>query len=493
MIDLYKFYIYCKQTEFSLMAQYSPKMATRSVKHYDTHTLYVTSGVAREEQLYESLRIAIKNGEDNYYLEILEKILEESKVENSLDNNVTQIEKAEKIEKIKQKLDEIGCNYPPKPSWDCRIRVNLIVNKLGEFFGFGYIFVSNTEVYWMLLGKNPDGSERVIQYLDPNWVPQPTLTEEQEAAKYQGMAWNEIVDEENKYACQVIKKVLDPLMPIPGYVYDEQQYKHLQDMAISSGTDPSLVPTTGYFVLSRAYVKNVEPGKVENQLCARQIPKWVPSIAFKQIFKDYMTEEDDEKYPTVELIDGKKDNGNIALITFKSRTKKAQFTLLMTRKVHIIHPNNPEYECTLVFNHAYEENTKRDKNARTDSQGKTSRNDSRSHDKDSRSRGEMTRSRDKNTRNNGSRSSGENTRNDSRSRDKNTRNDSRSRDKNTRNDSRNNGSRDGMTRSRDKNHPLNKIRSNSQEYTTLKNNSESSEDIKKRDDVDISKYNYTRN
>jgi hypothetical protein len=438
------------------MAQYSPKMTTRSAKHYDTHTLYVTSGVAREEQLYKSLRIAIKNGEDNYYLEILEKLWQETdKIQSEgdkflpLDKNLSP---SEKIQKITEKLDEIGCSYPTKPSWDCKIRVNLIVNKLGEFFGFGYIFVSSSEVYWMLLGKNPDGSERVIQYLDPNWVPQPRLTEEEEAIKYQGMAWNEIVDEENKYACQVIKKVLDPLMPIPGYVYDEQQYKHLQDMAVSSGNDPKLVPTTGYFVLSRAYVKNVEPGRVENQLCARQIPKWVPDIAFKQIFKDYIT--DDEEYPTVDLIEGKKDNGNIVLITFKPRSKKAQFTLLMTRKVHIIHPNNLDYECTLVFNHAYEENTKKERHGRNN-------NDKDNRDRNKDRNKESIRSRD------GIR---------------------RSRDKihNSRDDKRSSNSQD-RTKTRIK--PRTKTGTK-----TVKSYSESSEDkTKNRDDVDISKYNYTRN
>src|SRR5437660_9509185 len=57
------------------------------------------------------------------------------------------------------------------PNLECRVRVNLVQDHQGNNFGFAFVFVTNPAVYHMLLGKNPDGTDRV-QYLDdPTWVP----------------------------------------------------------------------------------------------------------------------------------------------------------------------------------------------------------------------------------------------------------------------------------------------------------------------------------
>lgn len=341
----------------------------RSGKHYDHHILYVTSGVAREEQLHRSLRAAIKDGEERLYNETLKNFLGYDQDED-YDN-----------ETLIRLLEKAGIDVPEKQSLECKIRVNLIVNKDGEYYGFGYIHVARKEVYWMLLGKNPDGSDRVLEYLDPNWQPPQAKPANEETEKYANMRWYEIVEEEDKNVHPKIKKVLPPLMVVPGYVYDEQQYKHHQEIADREGKDPATVPTMGFFELSRAYVKDVEPGKIENVLCARQVPPWIPPIAFKQIFRDYVSDKttlhkikrtdsngDDEwvedTYPMINLVKGRKDAGNIVFITFEPGTKEAMFALLMTRKVTITHPKNPSLNCVLVFDHAYEQGRSNNKMAK---------------------------------------------------------------------------------------------------------------------------------
>ena len=361
-------------------------MSNTRLKYFDTHTLYVTSGVAREEQLYIALRIAIKNGEERLYNEDLEDFifdLDESDLLKSLGSWETLMEKNNLIV---SKLIELDRTPPEKTSLECRIRVNLIVNKNGDYYGFGYIHVSKEEVYWMLLGKNPDGTDRVLEYLDPEWLPplpKPKLTEEEEQERYSNMKWYEIAEEEDKYVHPVIKQVLKPLMTVPGYKYDEMQYKHLQEIALEKEKDPTKVPEMGYFELSRAYARDVELGKMTNVLCARQVPEWIPSIAFKSIFKGYASDpttkilqkkstdqrkqqgEGDgdagrvpedvyDSYPFVSLIEGKKDGGKIVFVTFEPDTRDAIFALLMTRKVHIVHPRNSKLRCTLIFDHAYE-------------------------------------------------------------------------------------------------------------------------------------------
>ena len=235
----------------------------------------------------------------------------------------------------------------------------------------------------MLLGRNPDGSERVREYLDPNWVPpsEQNISEQDQDE----MSWFEIAQEEDKHVQPIIREDLGPLMVIPGYVYDEKQYQHLQDVAIKTGKDPSKVPTMGYFEFSRAYSRDVEKGKEANVLCARQIPDWIPSIAFKNIFSIYsnvnnlggnllnpsIATQNQESYPIVTMINSKKEAGRTVLVTFDPTTKDAIFALLMTRKVRIVHPKYDkkssgtinldgkvykisELKCTLIFDHAYE-------------------------------------------------------------------------------------------------------------------------------------------
>ena len=345
-------------------------------KYYDTHTLYVTAGVAREDQLYESLKIAIQNGTRKLNEELLYNFTKEKNL--TLSDKIKFESPSGPAEGLLTKLRELGYE-PPQVEIKCNIKVNLIVNKNGEYYGFGYVRVSDERVYWMLLGRNPDGSERVIEYPDPNWVPPSTTnTFEEDQEKFTEMSWYEIAQEEDKHIQPIIREDLGPLMVIPGYEYDEKQYQHLQEVAVKTGKDPSKVPTMGYFEFSRAYSRDVEKGKEPNVLCARQIPDWIPQVAFKNIFSIYTTTGDntgvnnsEESYPVITMINSKKEAGRTVLITFDPSTKDAIFALLMTRKVRIVHPKYDkkstglvtldgksykicDLKCTLIFDHAYE-------------------------------------------------------------------------------------------------------------------------------------------
>lgn len=301
------------------------------VKYYDNHTLYVTSGVAREDQLHTALKTAIKDREIQLNIETLRDFLKRHNIKEDADQN--------------NYLDLIVKHGLKYVSIECEIKVNLIVNKNGEYYGFGYVRVSNEEVYWMLLGRNPDGTERVIEYLDPAWTP-PSIKE----VDHTEMSWFEIAQEEDKHIHPVIREDLGPLMIIPGYKYDTTQYKHLQEMAIIDRKDPDKVPTMGYFEFSRAYTRDIDAGKIPNVLYAKQIPDWIPAAAFKNIFKIYSTFN--SNYPIIN-IDNKKE-GKVVYITFDNGTRDAAFCLLMTRKVRIKHPDNSSLKSTIIFDHACE-------------------------------------------------------------------------------------------------------------------------------------------
>lgn len=328
------------------------------MKFYDTHTLYVTSGVATEEQLYTSLKLAIHGAEINLDNENLLNKLYDNYKEFFLDEIEEGLSKEKENKLILEYLISEGISVPKKTKLGCKIKVNLIINKNGEYYGFGYMRVSNEKVYWMLLGKNIDGSERILEYKDPEWIPplpKPEVTFEQELERQSKMDWYEIALEEDKYVHPIIKETLESLMKIPGYKYNKKQYEHLTQMAINEGKNKDDVPKIGYFEVSRAYGRKVINGKMRNVLCARQVPNWIPSVAFREIFK-FFCSFNSSVYPIVKLIDGKKSNmpsKKIVFITFGPETDDAIFALLMTRKIIIQHPKNKNLKCTLIFDYAY--------------------------------------------------------------------------------------------------------------------------------------------
>lgn len=271
-------------------------------KVYDTHTLHVLTGVARKDQLIKVLGEAIEQAE-----EILGR------------------------------------------STNCQYKVNILLTKNGEYYGYGYIYVSSEEIYWMLLGKNPDGSERIEEYPDPNWV-KPEVDKSNEINT--GKSWFDFVEEEDAYIRPMIKNQLEPLIQIPGYEYDEDQYIHLQNLAKNNPQESSDVPKMGYFVISRGFARDAEYGKINNVLCCRAVPDWIPMNILKNIFSMY---SDNDEYPIISHINGRKyKKTKIVFIKFDPSTKNAQFALLMTRKLRIKHPTKKHLRCTLILDHAYE-------------------------------------------------------------------------------------------------------------------------------------------
>ena len=308
----------------------------QNVKYMDTYSVYVESGVATQEQVVGCMKKAIAD--------------------------------AERILKVKN---------------SCKFKVNLILDKEGKYFGFGYIRVSNPKIYWMLLGKNPDGSERVEERLDSNWKMPVKANEglsiEQILEKNKDRSWFDISKEEDLYVQPKIKVVLPPLVTIPGFLYDKEQIAHLQDLQREEQEeededfDPAIlekklkVPNIGYFEISRAYASDPEPGMMKNRLCARKVPDWIPAEAFKAIFSFYVSHEStkekvlhrvgnrnvEDTYPIVNFVESK-NAGKIVFITFDPNTKDAIFALLMTKKTHITNPSHPDQKTTLIFMHAFD-------------------------------------------------------------------------------------------------------------------------------------------
>ena len=298
-------------------------MSQQTIRKNDEHTIFCDTSVATTDQVSSCMKKAIKEAE---------KVL-------GYDTN-------------------------------CKYKVNLIVDKEGKYFGFGYIRVSSPKIYWMLLGRNPDGTERVEEYPDPDWVPPENpyegLTEEQIAEKNKGKSWVDLAEEEELLIQPKIKKILPPLVTIPGYEYEPDQIAHLKELE----EDNVEIPKIGYFEISRAYATDPPAGLMKNRICARRVPDWIPAEAFKMIFSTYVSEESKGKkatikisgknvtdtYPIVNFVETKK--GRIVFITFDPKTDDAIFCLLMTKKTRIINPTNPKQKTTLIFTHSYDNKNK---------------------------------------------------------------------------------------------------------------------------------------
>lgn len=295
-------------------------------KYFDNNTLYVKSGVAQPEQLKDSLRKAI--GEASRLL-----------------------------------------GKPLKVFFE----VNLIVLREGRKVGFGYIRVSNSEVFHLLAGRNADGSERVEYIDDPDWV-EPESDDETDMSIKPGQSWADFAEEEERHICPKIKRVLPPLLTLPGYPLDGKQQAEYKQQVIENakreGTyeegmeNTIFVPVVGTFETSPAFVTDIDDNLCANVLCTRKVPAWVTEEKLKSTFMKYASDATTKQkrrvggqtitdtYPFVSI-----NQDRNAFITFDPKTHDAQFALLMTKKLDL--QGEGGKATTLIFTHSYQTKSQR--------------------------------------------------------------------------------------------------------------------------------------
>ena len=109
----------------------------------------------------------------------------------------------------------------------CEIYVNVVENREGLKFGHTYAWVSNSKVYYALIGKNFDGSDRVEMAPDEGWeTPDEDMDELIDEA---GDDWALIGEIEERFERPMIQKELGPLIVPPGIKYTEKQKESLKD------------------------------------------------------------------------------------------------------------------------------------------------------------------------------------------------------------------------------------------------------------------------
>lgn len=215
--------------------------------------------------------------------------------------------------------------------------VNVVQSREGSFFGISYVRVTDTGVYNMLLGLNPDGTERVEreEILEPEDPKEPeTQTTNQDITldDIAEMDWADCVDDWvapiQKKKTVTIRK-LEPLLTLNS-------------------------PRLGKFTVSRAIVKDLDDGQKHDVLVSRNVPKWITADDIKKRFAPFVS---DSKTKYKKIYDGRVNyftypdvsiKNNTVYVHFNPSTRDAQFALLMRKKTEIKSKDGTVH--TMIFN-----------------------------------------------------------------------------------------------------------------------------------------------
>jgi len=211
---------------------------------------------------------------------------------------------------------------------ECSFYYNLILNKQGDSYGIAFVYVSNEEVYNMILGKNPDGTKR-IKY----------TKKLKEKPTTRSSNWGDSSDDE---------EIIDTIVLEPLIVLEPIKLNNMQKQYYLEPID---------LVINRALIYNLEDKYIHNILKTKKIPHWITNLMIKNLFSPFAS-DNTTKYSRI--IKGKKimetypfvniNKDGICFIIYDSKTNDAQFALHMMKKTTITQDNK---SITLVFNHSY--------------------------------------------------------------------------------------------------------------------------------------------
>lgn len=168
------------------------------------------------------------------------------------------------------------------------IEANIVSDINEKSLNFGYLWAENPQVYWILCGYNPDGSERI------------EVLEEEDDIDFDNidisnMDLSSIMDVTQKDKPKKVKQ-LPPLIPFPGYEYTEVQKKNVltymqgeeDKLAVSEGREPRTVPEQkyGYFELTRSSTFELSADQRSN-LIRGKVPRWVTVDILYNLFAKF--------------------------------------------------------------------------------------------------------------------------------------------------------------------------------------------------------------
>lgn len=221
---------------------------------------------------------------------------------------------------------------PDKEKLNSEIHVNTVLNRDNLPTGITFVWVSSESFYHILLGRNPDGSDRVETIYDDAVLD----------FNFDSMSdWSDMVDFTDEHSHV---ETLPPLVEIPEIRLTDAQVR----MGIKMTKDPKFCSTVR-LILKPAFVLDLDKGDSNSELFCSRCPDWVTSARLESIFRKYVPKERRaDGYPKVTVKDPYKRNGfKIATVKFDPSQRDAQFALHMTKKLTLSCKNKES--ATLYF------------------------------------------------------------------------------------------------------------------------------------------------
>lgn len=199
-----------------------------------------------------------------------------------------------------------------------RIEINVVKNKNYQTCGHSYLWTPEIDVYELLCGKNPDGTERIEYIDDPDWEPPEEILDLKEVSDWGKLSLSEPIK---------IKIKLDPLF----------EFETINDYKIN--------------VLPAFWE---EDNNFENAIVCTKVPIWVTNEMLLRRFKHYEQDKNEhflkkeKKKFTYPIVYRKKEWFKIKFSPLHSKT--AFFVINMTKKVVL---KSKDRETLLHFNLAF--------------------------------------------------------------------------------------------------------------------------------------------
>ena len=265
-------------------------MDCNTARYTNKHTVYVVTGMAKKEQLEMSV---------NFFKKELVRMF-------------------------------------PKDGYEkCEVIVNLVTDNAGNMYHYAYLWVSDPRVYYILVGMNPDGSER---YEDEK--------EEKEDVDFDNLDFDDVFTEASKIKKPSIRKPLGPILSLPATEYTSEQkiqaLEKLKTKATESGekVEDITAPDYAYYITSRAHASKTEDGYNYSVLYSN-VPVWVTEDMLKEVFSKFSSEKSGI-YPKIFLEPtfrfnkekNTKEDRKKAFVEFSaSYATDGMFALLITRRL----------------------------------------------------------------------------------------------------------------------------------------------------------------
>lgn len=248
---------------------------------------------------------------DQHTLCVYACVLDEEDIMNAIQSAIKKYEK--KVQK----------------TFPCTYSINVIKHSGGAPKGYGYLYVSNVKIYHLLLGKNPDGSERVV-VVDKTSDMNCDLDVRDYIENPIG-DWGAFAD-----ATERIE--LDSLIDIPPVKYTKKHLGHLEVFKRQVKEMGKVLEELDYWhedkapiELHPAVVRDIEANAEAHRLFAQGVPPWISEKMIQQRFQKYLKGKIRPNrlagYPNVEI----DRNHKTCTVRFNPDTRDAQFALLMAR------------------------------------------------------------------------------------------------------------------------------------------------------------------